>query len=73
MLSLNIHPCPSLQHKVVEDVKRGDVISFEGDRVNSSIVEWCEDKGANVVVKLIGESPLLVSKDRRVSVFPSHF
>ncbi len=59
----------AIGHKPVEEIRRGDLISIEGNRINSMIVEWCEDRGANVILKLIGESPLLISKDRRVSVF----
>ncbi|EMJ7187309.1 hypothetical protein KW419_00190 [Vibrio fluvialis] len=64
---------PHLQQISAEHICRGHVVSFEGNRHNASIVEWCKDKGANVIVKLVGEAPMLVSKDRRVSIFQTQF
>lgn len=58
-----------LKHISVDEVVRGNVISIDGSPRTAAIVESCEEQGPNVVVKLIGESPVLVSKDRRVSVF----
>ncbi len=64
---------PSLKHISVDEVVRGNVISLEGNPRTAAIVEYCEEQGPNIVVKLIGESPVLVSKDRRVSVFSYPF
>ncbi|WP_158117240.1 hypothetical protein [Vibrio cincinnatiensis] len=64
---------PHFWQMSVEHISRGHVISFEGNRTTAALVEWCEDKGANVIVKLAGEAPLTVSKDRRVSVFQTQF
>lgn len=64
---------PHLQQISAEHICRGHVISFEGNRVTAALVEWCEDKGANVVVKMVGEPPVIVSKDRVVAAFSTHY
>ncbi|GLT18898.1 hypothetical protein GCM10007938_26800 [Vibrio zhanjiangensis] len=60
---------PSLRHVPADEVIRGNVISIDGNPRSAAIVESCEEQGANVVVKIIGESPVILSKDRRVSVY----
>ncbi len=62
---------PLLKQISVDEVVRGNVISIDGSPTTAAIVESCIEQGPNIVVKLIGESPVLVSKDRRVSVFSS--
>ncbi|CAH2562494.1 hypothetical protein NMR56_000036 [Vibrio cholerae] len=64
---------PQFWQMPAEQISRGHVISFEGSRVTAALVEWCEDKGANVVVKMVGEPPVIVSKDRVVAAFSTHY
>ena len=60
---------PCLSQLPAHELERGCVVNIDDGPNHSSIVESCEEQGPNVIVKLIGEAPLLLSKDRRVSVF----
>lgn len=60
---------PHFRQIFAHEIMRGHVVSFDGGPSSTAIVESCEEQGANIIVRLIGESPVLVSKDRRVSVF----
>ena len=62
---------PRLSHRSAHEIVRGNVVSLDGSP--AAIVESCEEQGANMVVKLIGELPVLVNKDRRVSVFNNQY
>lgn len=56
----------SLIQSNMESVVRGDLINIEGSEF--WLVQACKEQGANVVVEFVGEAPLIVSKDRVVSV-----
>ncbi|KFA98763.1 hypothetical protein [Vibrio sp. ER1A] len=60
---------PLLGHKSAHKIRRGELISIEGSHNEASIVESCIERGANVLVTLIGEGEVLVSKDRQVAVY----
>jgi len=50
----------------IQTVQRGALINLEGNEF--WLVEQCQEQGANMIVKCVGEDPLTISKDRIVSV-----
>ncbi|GEM_PF-2981363 len=66
MFSIERALVPYFRQQYAESLVRGDVVNIEGHEF--WLVEKCEEQGANVVVKCLGYKPLLISKDRMVSV-----
>ncbi|MCZ4371400.1 hypothetical protein O4H50_06325 [Vibrio diazotrophicus] len=66
MFSIERALVPYFKQQSAESLVRGDVVNIEGHAF--WLVEKCEEQGANMVVKCLGIEPLLISKDRVVSV-----
>lgn len=63
---------PHFRQIPMTEISRGDAINIIGDWNSTTLVESCECHEHFVIVKLIGEPPLKVSKDRVVTVYSYH-